>query len=152
MPETQPVHEMAREVAMALVNAREQGETVPEAKLREDFGLGHDDLRGILEQLAGRGMAQEVTPGDWESIDTREEEPVEADSGRVRVNVPEPGDEPEAQEEEPFAPEPFLMSQPTVRLTVAIADALDAEALGKLVKAGIEDSADDEVFVLEIVP
>jgi hypothetical protein len=42
--------------------------------------------------------------------------------------------------------------EPTVRLTFAIAEAMSAESLGQLVKAGIgEAAANDVSFVMEVL-
>lgn len=160
----QPVHEMSREVQRLLVVAKDSGEPASEALLQEECGLGHDDLHGVLDQLREHGMAEEVAPGEWQAPSDR------VPARALEVEVPdEPDDRVEAaraamRERDEMSSEvqrllgsraggSSFAGAPTVRLTTAIANALDAEALGKLVKAGIDEAtAHDQPFTLEVAP
>lgn len=163
MADSAPVHEMSRECANLLVVAAEQGEPISEGRLREELGVGHDDLRGMLAQLSDRGMASEVAPGSWTAGVAEAEsmpEPVVVSVAERAEASPRLADAPDARqgrgERQGRDIEQWLqagvMVDATVRITRGIAHALDAEALGKLLLAGLADTGDDDVFVLEIVP
>lgn len=149
-----PASEDLREAARLLQIAGETGEPVSFATLQGELGVGHDDLSSILATLAEHGKAEEVAPGEWSAPDTATL-PAPADDGRVRVRVSESDepDEPGAGAEADEFAFGRVLSQPSVRLTMAIAAALDAAALGQIVKAGIEDAASrDEPFTMEVLP
>lgn len=148
MADSAPVHEMSRECANLLVVAAEQGEPISEGRLREELGVGHDDLRGMLAQLSDRGMASEVAPGSWTAGVAEAESMPEP----VVVSVAERAEASPRLADAPDALQAGVMVDATVRITRGIAHALDAEALGKLLLAGLADTGDDDVFVLEIVP
>lgn len=141
-----PASEMVREIARELEVAGEQGQTMSVAALRDHFELGHDDLLEALDALREHGQAVEAAPGEWRG--PMADELPQPEPPRVRVSV---ADE-EPPEREPLPRGTLLSSSgATVRLTPGVADALNAEALGAIVKAGIEEAkALGEPFVLEV--
>lgn len=164
-----PATEDVRELERLLVIAADSGEPVSFAKLQEELGLGHADLRASLDVLREHGKASEVTPGEWSGGEGLSAVEAEGDPEPVRVSVGESESSPTADEIDSRAEaliardgQPTELAQgwgsigaePTVRLTFAIASTLSAEVLGALVKAGIDDAAtrEDETFVLEVVP
>lgn len=155
-----PATEEVRELERLLVIASDLGEARSFASLREELGIGHEDLEAALGVLREHGKAQELTPGEWSGPDGDALEPEHvAEADRVVVSVPESDSESDTRAPADAAsqspPGPGVLSwEPTVRLTMAIAQSLDAQALGALVKAGIDDAATrfGEVFVLEVLP
>lgn len=147
-----PASEDLRELERLLVVAAETGEPREFASLREELAIGHDDMQKALDTLREHGKAQEVAPGMWSGPEAGA---VSVPPAPVVVSAPEP--EPLADLDEGYADAATREAMrfdvaPTVRLTVAIANALDPDALGKLVKAGIEEaSAAGETFTLEVV-
>lgn len=151
-----PATEELREIENMLVAASEQGETLMTAAVAEQLGLDGDEAHEALVTLSQHGKAEQVAPGEWTQPDPAErraEAKAEA-AGRVRVALGE-----EAHDLEPGEThERALLSEapalaPTVRLTMAIAKAMTAEALGGLVKAGIDDAdTRGETFTLEVLP
>lgn len=153
-----PATEELRELARELTIAAEQGETRRFDELREQLGMGHEDLEQALGTLREHGQAVEASPGEWRGPLMDELEggrPAGADDDeRVRVSVPdasEAGEEEEPAQAGGAALDFLAPGDATVRLNRAIADALDDESLGKIVKAGLAGSG-DEVFVLEVLP
>lgn len=151
-----PASEDLRELERLLLVAREQGESIEFAQLREELQIGHDDLMTALSTLSEHGKAHEEAPGFWTGG-------ADEDRGPVVVSVAAPADEPDGSEaaavaldrldrrEAPALAE-YATAGPTIRLTVAVANALDAESLGKLVKAGIDEAvAEHRDFTLEVV-
>jgi hypothetical protein len=154
-----PASEDLRELERVLTAAAERGESCSVGGLREEMDVGTAELSAMLDTLREHGKAVEEAPGEWRGplMDEIDAAAPAAEPLRVVVNA----DVPEAREVEEIPiprgrTEWTTMgyeqgSQPTVRLTRAIAEALDADALGKLVKAGLEDVGDG-VFVLEVTP
>lgn len=153
-----PAGEVVRELERDLLVASESGETRTFAELQDTYGLGHEDLAAALDTLREHGKAVEAAPGEWRGpmADELGSGPPagageSADgAGPVVVSVGEG----EPEDERP--PARWLSEsaqvQPTVRLTMAIADALEPQSLGALVKAGIEEARGDGVpFWLEVV-
>lgn len=156
-----PAGETLRELERELLIASEQGETRAFGDLQGQLGVGHGQLEEALDTLREHGKAVEAAPGEWRGpmADELGEGPVngsqpEAEEPRVEVHV--------GGEDEPgaisavdgsrveFYPPPA--DQPTVRLTFAIADALEPASLGALVKAGISEAKEHgEPFWLEVV-
>lgn len=150
----EPAHEMSRELVNLLTRAADSGGPVSLAAMQEELGVGHDDLSVMLDQLREQGIAAEVAPGEWsQAVGTpapaAERAQAESPDGRVTVTVPDASDgEPEIGSGVTFSP----YVDPDVRLTRAIAEKLSDEALGQLVKAGLEDAGTDGPFLLEITP
>jgi hypothetical protein len=153
-----PASEDLRELERLLTVAAETDDRVTVAQVREEFEVGHNDAMGMLNTLREHGKAVEVAPGEWQGPSLDELDGAQQGPGPVVVRTPDPPDQ--LEEDEQAAPREAPQwgtafaggSEPTVRLTMAIAEALDAEAIGKLVKAAIEGVEDGEVFVLEVTP
>lgn len=158
-----PADEMVRELERVLAEAGELGQARTVTELREEVGVGHDDLTAALDVLREHGKAQEVAPGEWSGPDGGEEMPGEPEP--LRVSVPDDGAAAAwealrrldgANTHEVAEPGPahagFALGGANVRLTRAIADELDAAALGQIVKAGLKGVAAKAEFVLEVLP
>lgn len=144
-----------RELERALRLATDQGATREFASLREEFEVGHDDMEAMLDLLRTHGKAVEDAPGEWRA--PYDDEGVDDDDPEVEAGL-------RVSAETDESAQPAAAAQPGeaqrwgfagamlphVRLTRSIAAALEAEALGRLVLAGIADT--DGVFVLEVVP
>lgn len=154
-----PATEDLRELERLLVVAAETGESREFGTLREELAMGHDDLTQALNVLREHGKAHEESPGCWTggSDDA---------GGPVVVSVPDPAEPHEENggaaalerfdrargEPRPFTSESAAVAGATIRLTVAVANALDAESLGKLVKAGISEAVEQELpFTMEVL-
>lgn len=157
-----PANEMLRELERVLTLAADSGEPAARASLQAELGVGGDELQSMLDELRAHGKAVEVTPGEWRGPLA---EDGAAEPQPVTVSAPEPENQDELSDEqvrawfarqdrEPMAapmPAVDMVSGATVRLTPAVADALDPEALGKLVKAGIDEAkAVGLPFILEV--
>jgi hypothetical protein len=154
-----PAGEDLRELERELTVAAESGEPMTLAAVQESLGVGHDDAVGALETLREHGKAVEVAPGEWsgptqDELDAAAASSVEATPRVVvRADVPEEAEDVPRRARAPAGAEGILtLAEPTVRLTMAIAEALDADAIGKLVKAAIAGTEAGEVFILEITP
>lgn len=140
----------------ALMRASDVGDTLSIQEIREQVGIGSDDLATALDQLRRGGEASEVTPGEWG---------LAAESERQGF-----AEQPRAAEEEPAAeaaslaaprrPEPprgagrlsAPEDTPRVQITRAMLDALDDESLGKLVRAGVAGVDEDGPFAFVVLP
>lgn len=132
----------------------DRGELASRAMLRDAVGIGAGDLQAALDALRDAGEASEVEP-DGYRLGVEEEAPAPA-----RVEEPEPGVS--LAEAEAGAPrrqtavqigdyrEEYSSAQ--VTMPRAVADVLDAAALGALLKAGIDTAAAGETFVFEVTP
>lgn len=160
----EPASEDLRELERLLVIAADSGETRSVAGLQEELGMGRSDLMGALDVLREHGKAITVAPDEWSGPGVEDMPPESADAGPVRVSVSDDEDGGERaveyfrRQDGQLEPLPdgearrwhtIGAAGPTVRLTRAIADALDPEAIGKIVKAGLE-SADGDRFILEV--
>jgi hypothetical protein len=156
-PATETLREIERDLRLATEDTERGMVTFPE--LREKHGLGHDDLEAALDILRTHGKAVEDAPGEWRGPFEDEKRQEVAPAPRVQVSAdPEIPDDDDAhaavaEAMRGSARVPLFRtegSQPNVRINVAIANALDAESLGNLVKAGIADLEGD-VFTLEVI-
>jgi hypothetical protein len=159
-----PAGEDLRELERELTVAAEQGETREFGRLREEFGVGTQELQAMLDALREHGKAVEEAPGEWRgpTLDEVDSAPVESPRVMVSADVPEdeggmvPADgriiERHGHGGLPAAMFAGQQADPNVRLTMAIAEALEAEALGQLVKAAIAGLPEHESFILEITP
>lgn len=157
-----PANEDIRELERLLVVAADLGEARSEASLREELGLGAHDLQSVLGLLREHGKAFEETPGEWRGplMDEGANAPVVVSVS----DAVDPDASPAAMHAAaleamahrgpdmtalPFAP--ALSAGATVQLTPGVAAALSAEALGAVVKAGIDEAiAAGMPFVLRI--
>lgn len=137
------------EVKTAVHKASDENRNATAEELRAEVGIGHDDLAEVLSTLRERGEVVEDAPGEWRRpYDDERTAPDRSDDAAEDVSeggAPAPGRAPARVAEE----------QPTsiVTLTMAVAAALDAETMGKLVEAGIAEANDERrEFVLRIVP
>lgn len=147
------------QVRLKLVEVGEQGQTITEAELRELFGIGHGDLLEVLNALREEGTAVNVLPSEWRAArpdelpgDEDEGEPADVEAALDHFD----GVEGRPSRTERPAVHPSARSAAslsfgggTVVLTKAVARALDAQTLGAIVTAGIED-AGDEAFILRV--
>lgn len=148
---------MAEEFAVQMVREELEraGDTSERARTRAQLqaacGVGAGDLEASLDELRVAGLITEVAPGEyeWLSEELREE----------RAG---------ARGEAPAAPEPESRERVTaigsgnsrvefardahVSMPRGVVAVLDGQALGALVKAGIENVADGETFVFEVTP
>lgn len=145
-----PATEDLRELERLLVIEAERGATVTEAHLREELGVGHDDLRELLSTLCEVGKAVEEAPGEWTGGDGV---PAAQEAPRVVVKAGEPEevDGPPAVRSSGL-PGWGLEPPAQVRLSRGMIEALGAEALGALIKAGISDTVEGGTFRLEVTP
>lgn len=144
-----------RELARLLLIASEQGETCTTAALQDELGAGHDDLMGMLNTLREHGQAVEAAPGEWRGPMADEVDRVAAaEAPRVGVHIDDgDAEQSPAATGSAFAVRgPMVNGEATVRITRAIADALEDGALGALVKAGLAGVEDGELFVMEVLP
>lgn len=154
----------AKLVRDELHRATDVGETGSRARLQAACALGAGDLEAALATLREAGEITEITPDVFELIPVGEREEREAldaeEAERARVEAGEPMALPGAERppagahlareaRRPFA-ELLAAQQSTVKLTKGVAAALNAETIGALVKAGIEEAAGGP-FVLEVV-
>lgn len=155
-----PATEDLRELSRLLIVASEAGDVVTTAVLQDELGVGRTDLMRMLDTLREHGGATEVAPDEW-SAGAGEEAQAEADAP-VRVATAEVADEVDE-----LAPTghtmldagsgqfyqqigPVLTSH--VRLSRGMVAALEPDALGKLIQAGIDDVGDGLVFRFEVTP
>lgn len=139
-----------------LDRARDENRTVPLAELQEEVGVGHGDLQETLSALRERGEAVEGAPGEWrrpfddELADARPVSAASDRSGRDDLDAIE--ERVRVRNGQPPAPRPRVTSESgECVLTVGVAQALGAEALGKLAAAGIEEAvAEGRAFVLRV--
>lgn len=145
----------ARETILnELAQARDVSETRSFAELREATGLGHEDLTSVLEAMNAGGDVREETPGEYVLMH-------DDDIGVERESeVDDPGVSLEEAERRaaagPMTPRRARRGETEtaprkVSLTRGVAAALDAAALGALVKAGIDEAAEQNAtFVFEV--
>lgn len=152
------------EVGTLLDRARDAGEAMGIGAIREEVGIGHGDLEEVLNELREAGEAVEATPGEWRRP-FDDEVPGAAEPGEL-LHVHESSEETlaEAEERAGGRPAPAPASRPSpaasvaadvgeVRLTMAVASALEAETIGKLVEAGIAEAKEQaRAFVLRVEP
>lgn len=141
------------EVGTILDRKRDQGEMASFAELREETGVGHDDLKDVLDTLRESGQMVEAAPGEFR----RPFDDEVAGGAAESRPAPEPDEEPLAEEAPRLGaerPRPRVTSpEGECLLTMGVAKALGAEALGKLVAAGIEEAAEQGgAFVLRVSP
>jgi biotin operon repressor len=150
-------------VRAQLVAAAQINDTISVDRLREEVGIGHADLSATLDLLREEGAAVEEAPGEWtarqaersrvdDDVDARAQELLDRFDGKT------PGEMSPAELEEPAraAPARGVRVRPDageVVLTMAVASALDAETIGKLVEAGIAEAKEaHREFVLRVMP
>lgn len=157
-----PATEDLRELERLLAEAGDLGRTRSFESLREELGLGHNDLTEAIDTLREVGKAVEVAPGEWSGPNGDESGEPEP----LRVSVPEVAESErldaaaaalrrrDGGQAYEAAVASGLIGGPetTVRLTRAIADELDAAALGQIVKAGLKGVDATVPFVLEVQP
>ena len=141
------------EVSNVLRRLREQGEGVVTAeRIRGEVGIGHEDLTDVLAELRERGEISEEAPGEW-AVAGEDDGEVGVSLSDAEANARAAMDRMDGKDRRrpaasgdsatpPFAgvPRSGTVAGATTRLTVGVADALDAETLGSLVKAGIEEA------------
>lgn len=155
------------EVGNALDKARDQGETRDVTALREECGVGHDDLSDVLNALREQGLAVEAAPGEWRRpFDGETDVGAGAeDAGPGAAEAALDRFDGRGEEDEPSAPaSPGRRAHPTaaaavaagegeVRMTMAVAGALKPETMGELVAAGMEEAKEaGRAFVLRVEP
>lgn len=144
-----------------LARASDIGEARSRTQLREACGIGSGDLEAILAELREEGVATEEAPDEY--VLAREETPA---SPEVEAEAAAPEPEPSADERRrrrggreadgsrvtAIGPEGRVeFGYANVTMPKGVLAVLDDEAVGKLVKAGVEN-AGDEGFVFEVTP
>lgn len=148
------------QVRNAIVVASEQGSTVEESDLREEFGIGHGDLTEVLNDLRDKGEAVNETPGEWRAPYEDEREAFAAAEAAERREARAADDDDEDDEELPPAARAgsarvapartaVIAGDGEVVLTKGVLNVMDDETIGKIVKAGVEESDGDE-FTLRV--
>lgn len=148
MNETQHDPVWQREHVLNLIQRRESAGELPVrwADLMNDAGLPQEAVRTALTVLIEEGKLTEETPGFFDV-------PGEPEA------VQEPGlpPEPEEEEEEEEQPEPerarghVVGAHREVVLTQGMVNTLSNEALGEVVKAGVQEASEGrETFVLVV--
>lgn len=143
---------MADEVMVELVRDELQrisdsGQLASRALLREQVGVGARDLDRALDVLRERGEASEVEPDGFrmsrEDVQDAPDAPpavaAPQRTGDTRERISRVGDVEFAREA-------------TVTMPRAMVDAIDADALGKILKAGIDAAPAGLSFVFEVTP
>lgn len=141
--------------------AADTSETRSVAGLRETHGIGHDDLIAVLDQLRQEGLAIEAAPGEWRGPFMDEQadaSPARTAARREPREAEEPGMSLAQAERQAGALAVMERREPVgeekrTTLSRGVAQALDAAALGALVKAGIDEAMEASVaFVFEVAP
>lgn len=138
----------------ALRRAADQGESMTIAALQEAAGVGREDLEATLEELTKRGEAVEEAPGEWRApYEDERRDQRKPDERDERVRAALDGPAPRAGEAVLEGARALAGGGGEVVLTSAMANALGAETLGELVKAGIAEAAEQaREFVLVVRP
>lgn len=125
-----------------LEHARDRGEsTVTTRDLQQAVSVGADDFEESITELRDQQRVEEFAPGEWTLVERSEERPPEEPDEDVisrgervaearAAGLPDPGATP------PGAMELRADGQDAVRMSRAMLDVLEDEALGKIVKAG----------------
>jgi len=145
------------EVKNKLVVAGEQGEMLSFDALRSEVGIGHEDLTDVLDALREAGDAVEGAPGEWRA--PYEDEREARSAGAPASEADEDADDAEPPparraRRRPHDSDVVMNGEPGgVVLTMAVASALDAETIGKLVEAGIAEAKQNgQPFILRVEP
>lgn len=143
-------------VADELRRASDVGELRSRSQLREAVGVGAGDLEAALAALRDAGKATEVEPDAYRLVQEGD-----LDDEPAAAATPEPGlslAEAEARVRPPAGTQARArmdgapVAGATVTMPRAMVDALDAPALGALLKAGIDSSEPAVSFVFEVTP
>lgn len=145
------------EVQAVLNRAGDAGEGLGFEALREEVGIGHDDLEDVLNHLRERGDAVESAPGEWRSPYEDEREgaaiPPAAESTQEGEPPPPPAKTPGTENVGRRAAPVPDDDESQIALTAKVLAAMDSETIGKIVEAGVaEAQADHKVFVLRVGP
>lgn len=142
-----------------LRRATDTGEPRSFAQLQAACGIGSGDLAVVLRELHQGGLVSQVAPGEWEMIDALDEEsagevdPVEAATHPMTFPTAVPAHTLPPLPGPSWAPvSPLTARRPSVAMPRAVANVLDAAALGALVKAGIDTAVEGETFTFEVTP
>jgi biotin operon repressor len=130
----------------------DSGELASRSRLREQLGIGANDLDTALAELCAEGVATEVEPDGYRLVP---DEDVWTGLG-APVETPEPGVS-LAEAERAGTPRPRAgaaavpRERPAAAVSMprAMVDAMEPAVLGGILKAGIE-SAQGEAFVFEV--
>jgi hypothetical protein len=142
-------------VANELALARDAGEMRSVSALQEACGVGHEDLMAVLDVMRERGSAVEAAPGEWRQPFEDEVAPPAAEDAPQAPEAPGGMSLAEAEMRTGpgragTVPARALVGEATASLPRAMADVLDAAAIGALVKAGIESCPVGQTFVFEV--
>lgn len=138
----------------------DRGELASRAVLREMVGLGAADLEQALDALREQGRASEVEPDGFRAgVEPEPELPDVSGGSHSAADAEELRERAARWTPPPLKPgeadEPRMLTYaPVAQVTMprAVAAVLDAEALGQLLKAGIDASAQDAPFIFEVTP
>lgn len=132
----------------------DRGELASRSELQAAVGVGAGDLQAALDVLRDAGEASEVEPDGFRLGLEDDDEPPARVAGAPGVTVEEFEEQPPRRvtavqvggyREEYGGPAQVTMPR-------AVAAVLDAQALGALVKAGIDTTDAGETFVFEVTP
>lgn len=140
-------------VANELALARDGGEMRSVSALQEACGVGHEDLMAVLDVMRERGSAVEAAPGEWRQPFEDEVAPPAAEDEPQAPEAPAGMSLAEAERAAAVAAPAFTraaVGEATASLPRAMADVLDAAAIGSLVKAGIDSCPVGQTFVFEV--
>lgn len=133
-------------VLRELRNARDSGHgRLGEDQLQQQTGLGREDLEAGLRELASEGRIENVAPGQWSlMVDDAGEEVAAPSREPGSADAPAPA----APRATPSATGGADVQVTEVRLTRAMVEGLDPEALGKLILSGVREG--DSEFTLVV--
>lgn len=146
----------------------DRGELASRAMLRDAVGIGAGDLQAVLDELRDHGEASEIEPDGYRLVAdgqlAEEDAALAAEVGpRLDAGLPAHVTVEEAKEAGWEDRRPLSAVQvggyreeysgaAQVTMPRAVADVLDAAALGALLKAGIDTATPGETFVFEVTP
>lgn len=144
------------EVEAEFARARDMSETRTLADLRDAVGAGHDDLMEVIGELQDGGRISEVAPGEYMRADPRGEHvPARRDHSEGEPGISLAEAERRLDRAGPVRATMKVTpgSENRTVLSKGVARALDAETLGALVKAGIDEAIEEgRAFVFEVAP
>lgn len=147
---------MAEEFVVTMVREELEraGDTTERRRTRQQLqvacGVGSGDLEASLDELRAEGLVTEVAPGEWEWIseELREERAV----ARGEAPAAEPEERERVTAIESGSGRVEFARDAHVSMPRGVVAVLDEQALGALVKAGIENVGEGETFVFEVTP
>ncbi len=135
-----------------LARSTDVGETRSRAQLQAACAIGAGDLDEVLRELHQGGLVSQVAPDEWEAAGVGELAATLHDEDAAPPVRAAPRADSRPVGLPPAAGHRSTVTTAQVSMPRAVADVLDAAALGALLKAGIETTNAREVFVFEVTP